>query len=91
MPRGDGTGPMGQGPMTRRGKGSCSSGARRGLGLAIGTGMGLGLGLRRGFRNLLKLNLKPEEEISELKEQVTILEKNLSKLKDRINEIEKEK
>ncbi|NLY71367.1 MAG: DUF5320 domain-containing protein [Clostridiales bacterium] len=50
MPRGDGTGPLGLGPMTGRGAGYCAGfrvsrflnpvGLRRGL--------GLGLGLRRG-------------------------------------------
>ena len=89
MPRGDGTGPMGMGQKTGRGMGNCSSGARRGLGLAIGAG--LGLGLKRGFRNLLRLNLTPEEEISELKSQATAFEEGLSKIKERINELEQDK
>jgi len=86
MPRRDGTGPMGMGSRTGRGMGSCSSGVKRGLGLAIGAG--LGLGLKRGFRNFLRLNLTPEEEISELKSQATSLEEGLSNIKKRINELE---
>lgn len=43
MPRGDGTGPTGQGPITGRGMGRCIA---RG---AAGIGLGLGLGCRRGF------------------------------------------
>ena len=43
MPRGDGTGPTGKGPITGRGMGRCTA---RG---AAGIGLGLGLGCRRGF------------------------------------------
>ena len=38
MPRGDGTGPRGQGPETGRGKGRGSDGQGRGGGLAAGPG-----------------------------------------------------
>lgn len=86
MPRRDGTGPMGMGRGTGRGMGRCSSGVKRGLGLAIGAG--LGFGLKRGFRNLLRLSLTPEEEVSELKSQAAALEGSLSKIKERINELE---
>ncbi|MEF8874996.1 MAG: DUF5320 domain-containing protein [Candidatus Thermoplasmatota archaeon] len=56
MPRGDGTGPEGLGPMTGRGLGFCagfdSPGFTKGggRGLARGRGRGLGRGLGRGFR-----------------------------------------
>ncbi len=56
MPRGDGTGPQGLGPMTGRGFGYCtgynSPGFTRigGRGLARGRGRGIGRGLARGFR-----------------------------------------
>ena len=87
MPRGDGTGPSGKGPMTGRGRGGCSSGGgRRGIGTALG--IGLGLGLRRGFRNFWRLNQDAESELSELKSQSTALEESLSKIKERINELE---
>jgi len=84
MPRGDGTGPMGMG--TGRGRGNGSRGMRRGLGIAIG--VGLGLGLKRGFRNFWKLNQSKEDELKELKSQAEVLEQGLSKVKDRIIELE---
>lgn len=43
MPRGDGTGPMGRGPMTGRGLGFCA-------GLAVPALMGLAFGRGRGGR-----------------------------------------
>ena len=86
MPRGDGTGPMGMGPRTGRGRGGCSSGVRRGIGAALE--IGLGLGLRRGFRNFWRLSQSTESELSELKSQSTVLEESLSKIKERINELE---
>jgi len=52
MPARDGTGPMGQGPMTGRGMGFCT-GARSnnyyGYGYGCGRGFGRGMGLRRGY------------------------------------------
>ncbi|MBN1859666.1 DUF5320 domain-containing protein [Candidatus Bipolaricaulota bacterium] len=55
MPRGDGTGPMGQGPMTGRGAGYCAgypvpgaANSRGGMGMAWGRGGGRGYA-RRGF------------------------------------------
>lgn len=63
MPRGDGTGPWGQGPMTGRGLGYCSGyersgfmtprpgmglGRGMGAGWTPGRGMGMGMGMGRG-------------------------------------------
>ncbi len=42
MPRRNGTGPMGYGPMTGRGMGYCGSGAGAGYGYGMGRGFGLG-------------------------------------------------
>jgi hypothetical protein len=77
---------MGMGAGTGRGRGNCSQGVKRGLGLAIG--MGLGLGLKRGFRNFWRLNQSKEDELKELKTQAEVLEQGLSKVKERINELE---
>ena len=45
MPRGDGTGPMGQGPMTGRGAGLCAGNVQPGFaGGQAGRGFGLGFG-----------------------------------------------
>jgi len=59
MPRGDGTGPWGLGPMTGRGAGYCAGypvpgfmnpyRGRLGLGFGYGRGFGRGRGLGRGF------------------------------------------
>ena len=63
MPRGDGTGPGGLGPMTGRAAGYCAgysapgymnpSGGRLGLGFGYGRGFGRGMGrgYGRGFRS----------------------------------------
>jgi hypothetical protein len=55
MPRGDGTGPMGQGPMTGRGLGYCAGYPNPGFmqpvpGFGRGFGRGWGRGFGRGFR-----------------------------------------
>ncbi|MBN2042401.1 MAG: DUF5320 domain-containing protein [Candidatus Aenigmarchaeota archaeon] len=47
MPRGDGTGPAGQGPKTGRGKGYCEGGDQPGY-LIPGQGLGHGYGGRYG-------------------------------------------
>ncbi|KAF1083980.1 hypothetical protein SPSYN_02892 [Sporotomaculum syntrophicum] len=46
MPRGDGTGPMGQGPMSGRGAGPCS--LANVAQSVVGLGLGLALRRRRG-------------------------------------------
>ena len=50
MPRGDGSGPMGAGPMTGRAAGYCAGYATPGFANPVGGGMGLGRGVRGGGR-----------------------------------------
>jgi len=50
MPRGDGTGPMGMGPMTGRGAGYCAGSPTPGFMNPMGGRLGLGSGRGRGFR-----------------------------------------
>lgn len=51
MPRGDGTGPDGMGPMTGRAAGYCAGYDRPGFANPVGGGrMGYGRGAGRGFR-----------------------------------------
>jgi len=55
MPRGDGTGPMGMGPMTGRAAGYCAGypvpGFMNPYGGRLGLGLGFGRGGGRGWRN----------------------------------------
>lgn len=48
MPRGNGTGPVGLGPMTGRGMGNCAGYPVPGY-MNTGFGRGFGYGRRRGF------------------------------------------
>ena len=60
MPRGNGKGPMGAGPMTGRGAGFCAGNGQAGFanpgagcgGGFFGRGRGTGGGFGRGFRNM---------------------------------------
>ena len=70
MPRMDGTGPMGQGPMTGCGRGICGG---RGMGRGAGRGMGLGHSSDAADRDAL--NLKKE-----------LLEKGLEEVKKLLEE-----
>jgi len=54
MPRGNGTGPMGMGPMTGRGMGYCAGSAMPGYANA-----GFGMGRGRGFRNMYYMTGQP--------------------------------
>lgn len=49
MPKGDGTGPMGMGPMTGRGMGFCAGVVASGP-INMTPGRGFGMGCGRGFR-----------------------------------------
>lgn len=80
MPKLDGTGPQGQGPMTGRGCGKCGGGQ------GVGTGIGRGLGCRGGRRGLgrMAVGLSPEEtkkaletEKEFLKQELEMIEKEL--------------
>ncbi|RLG12240.1 hypothetical protein DRN73_03180 [Candidatus Pacearchaeota archaeon] len=91
MPRGDRTGPDGQGPRTGRGLGYCSGydspGFTKGIprgGAGVGRGFGRGRGF--GFRNLAPQTAPRELTKAEEKK---ILEANLESLKQEIKEAEK--
>ena len=51
MPAGNGTGPMGAGPMTGRAMGYCAGNNAPGRAMGGGFGRGMGRGMGFGFRN----------------------------------------
>ncbi len=81
MPNRDGTGPMGQGPLTGRGMGPCRGGFRRGIGLGRGFGIGRGLGLRQ-YAEPTK-----EEEKAYLEAELKSAEEDIKEIKKRLAEI----
>ncbi len=95
MPRRDGSGPAGMGPMTGRRLGNCLA-----LGIPLiagaaaafcrGRGFGRGSGRGFGWRNMSGAVAVPtsDDELSVLKKQAAILENNLNGIKERISELE---
>ncbi|MDI3544356.1 MAG: hypothetical protein PWQ28_637 [Candidatus Woesearchaeota archaeon] len=82
MPNMDGTGPMGEGPMTGRGLGRCSSRRYAGNG-RIGFGRGFGRGLGWGFRGYRNAPLDIETEKKELEAEKKLIEERLAELEKR--------
>ncbi len=68
MSRGDGTGPMGQGPRTGRGLGPCRGGFRMGCGCGCGYGRGR-------FAS-------PKNELTALEAEEKILEEGLAAVRE---------
>ena len=99
MPRGDKSGPMGQGPMTGRAQGYCVGNDvpgyrenRPGLGMARGFrggrkgGMGRGMARGRGFRYAAQ---PYEEDLAPTKEEErTYLQRQAERLKRTLNDVE---
>lgn len=103
MPRGDGSGPMGMGPMTGRGAGICAGYATPGYANQAGYGCGLGGG--RGFRRMFNVTGIPGwnrfgyfnsnttyastvDEKELLSRQAKILENQLAGVKKRLSNID---
>ena len=78
MARRDGTGPMGQGPMTGRGMGPCAETNNYGAGLGRGGGRRMGMG--RGF--------SPNQNTS--KTQKELLQDQKDALKNQLKAIDEE-
>jgi len=99
MPRGDRTGPAGQGPMTGRGMGYCagynSPGFTRGFGMGMGWGGGRrGYGYGRGYFGPnynypppAQQEQAPEQEISVLKTQAGALQNQLKAILERLENL----
>jgi len=105
MPRGDGTGPAGMGPMTGRGAGYCAGYAAPGF-ARPGFGRGMGMGFRRGrggYRMQYMppvypdnpappaVDMTPEENVQMLKNQAAQLSQTLENINKQIAELEKSK
>lgn len=104
MPRGNGTGPAGMGPMTGRGLGYCAGYARPGFAnFGYGMGRGAGRGMGRGYFaagypaygryswNVPPVAAEGYDEMSDLKYREELLEDQLKQIKDRLANLESEK
>ena len=104
MPYGDGTGPLGEGPMTGRRMGFCAGFnapgfVNPGFGRAFARGFGRGFGRGRGFGwrartvQAMPLQAMPLEQVQPTviteKQEKQFLEQELSALKEEMKEIEK--
>ena len=96
MPRGDGTGPVGMGPMTGRAAGLCA-GYRMGSGPSAGLragwrnrfyATGMPGWMRGGWGGAMPSESAPEQELETLKGQAEYFEGALAELKKRIEELE---
>jgi hypothetical protein len=98
MPRRDGTGPMGAGPMTGRGLGFCTGAnalkygaglAAIGLGIGFACRRGFGRGLGRGFgRGMGFFNQTSEKTQKELlNEEKTILQNRLEVIEKELEDL----
>ena len=105
MPRGDGTGPMGAGPMTGRGAGYCNGNAAPGYAEPVGFGGGFGRG--RGFGGMYCRRGMPGwgrygygmdaapyarafDEKAFLENRASVLEAQLSQIKERLAGLDEE-
>lgn len=106
MPRGDGTGPMGMGPMTGRAAGFCAGFNVPGFanvcgrGGGFGRGFGRGMGMRRmmwfGQTSSFGPNQQAaadveQDELVILEKQAKIMSQNMEQIQRRIEELRKEK
>ena len=95
MPRGDRTGPLGQGPRTGRRMGFCSGynspGFTRGTPRG-GAGFGQGYGRGFGWRNWQQqepLTLNKDEQIKILKQERNSIEAELKEIEQKLQELNK--
>ena len=99
MPRGDGTGPAGQGPMTGRRMGYCAGFSVPGFmnswfgrGVGMGRGFGRGFGWRKGMMpiqpQVVPVQQIQPQVITEQQER-EMLEQELKLIKQEMDEIQK--
>ncbi len=101
MPRFDGTGPFGQGPMGR-GLGPCGAGRRTGFGTGYGCGFrgfgsppdwnrprwGRGFGMAGNMPQWSRGVSEPQDEVQFLKQQASYLQNELDAIQKRLTELE---
>ncbi len=99
MPGGNGTGPMGGGPMTGRGAGYCGGydmpgytnrGFGRGMGGAgYGRGWGRGMGARfhAWWQNVPVSQPNPVDERQMLEQEASYLKTQVEQIQNRLNEL----
>jgi len=85
MPRMNGTGPVGMGPMTGRGLGPCGAGYGRGYGRGRGMGYGMMMGVCPWYGPMAKPTAAEEKQI--LTDQIAMLKENLENAEKRLSEI----
>jgi hypothetical protein len=105
MPRGNGSGPMGMGPMTGRGAGFCAGYGMPGFmnpaaGRGMGRGRGFGMGWRNGRRNAQSPSapyaspyppaVTPRSELEMLKDEAEYFTRTLEGIRRRIDQLEKD-
>jgi len=92
LPRGDGTGPLGQGPMTGRGMGFCAGYARPGFSSARSRGGAGGFGRRNRFYAtgvpFSALAGPPSTSVLPREEELTRLRNESQRLRDALETIE---
>lgn len=88
MPRGDGTGPVGNGPMSGRGFGSCAgaNAGRYGAGMSNGFGRGRRFGCRQGYG--MGMNYPADPAIAKSKKE--LLEEQKQLLQNKLDIISKQ-
>ncbi len=94
MPGGDGTGPLGYGPMTGRGAGYCAGYGAPGAFGPLGRGRGRGRGLRPGPVAYYGPGVAPltgEQELQMLRDQAQQIQQSLEGVNRRISQLEQQK
>jgi hypothetical protein len=88
MPGFDGTGPLGQGPLTGGGFGYCGRGYARGFGRGVrrgrGLGYGRGYGMGRRFWNAPSVNYTLKDELDVLRREKELLEQDIAALENEL-------
>lgn len=86
MPRRDGTGPLGSGPMTGRGLGFCNTNVIKYGGIGLGL-LGLGYGCKRGYRWFESAQDISKSEKELLEERKIILKNQLDQINKKLEDL----